>query len=96
MAAADTTKQYGPFDEGPLSVEERFAEKGRARQDKIWKLYVQQEFVTSPLFDSNGVSGQDMSGTQVSFNVTTFRNESFQSIFHLTNPGMNNGMTIGI
>lgn len=46
----------GPFDEGALTIEERFTEKGRARQDLIWKTYVQRNGVTAPLFDSQGGS----------------------------------------
>ena len=49
-------KQWKPFEEGPLTIEQRFADnpKGRARQDRVWELYVQQDNVACPLFDSTG------------------------------------------
>ena len=49
-------KQWKPFEEGPLTIEQRFADnpKGRARQYRVWELYVQQDNVACPLFDSTG------------------------------------------
>ena len=56
MSADPKPKQFDPFEEGPLTVEQRFADnpKGRARQDRVWKLYVQQGNVSCPLFDESG------------------------------------------
>lgn len=48
------TAHYGPFDEGPLTIEERISSKGRARQDEVMRIYVQQEGVTAQLFDAQG------------------------------------------
>ena len=45
---------WGPFDEGPLTIEQRFTSKGRARQDEVWKVYVQQDGVSAPLYDCAG------------------------------------------
>ena len=46
--------QFGPFDAGPLTIEERFAEQGRKRQDIVWNTYVQQDVVAAPFFDKTG------------------------------------------
>ncbi len=51
MASAS---QFGPFDAGPLAIEERFSEQGRKRQDIVWKIYVQQDGVAAPFFDKTG------------------------------------------
>lgn len=46
--------QWMPFEDGPLTIEERFVSQGRKRQDEVWKIYVQQDSVQAPLFDSEG------------------------------------------
>lgn len=54
MKADGGVDAYGPFDEGPLTIEQRFREKGRARQDKVWSVYVVHEGHHSPLYDKQG------------------------------------------
>lgn len=50
-----TSKQWGPFDEGPLSIEERFEVQGRKRQDEVWRIYVTQDDASAPFFDTSGL-----------------------------------------
>ena len=52
--------QFGPFDAGPLTIEERFAEQGRKRQDIVWNTYVQQDVVAAPFFDKDRLDRQEL------------------------------------
>ena len=54
-AQGSAVAKFGPFDDGPLSIEERFTEQGRKRQDQVWQIYVQQDSVSAPLFDKGGL-----------------------------------------
>lgn len=54
MATAAPSSKWGPFEEGPVSIEERFSETGRARQDQVWSTYVREENVTAQLYDETG------------------------------------------
>ena len=54
MATGASTSSWGPFEEGPVSIEERISETGRARQDHVWSVYVREENVTAQLYDENG------------------------------------------
>ena len=50
-------RKFDPFDDGPLgplSIEDRFSEQGRLRQELVWKTYVTQEGVGAPLYDQSG------------------------------------------
>lgn len=47
-------RKFDPFEDGPVSIEERFAEQGRRRQDLVWRTYVTQEGVGAPLYDLAG------------------------------------------
>ena len=51
--AAMPTK-WEPFSDGPISIEERFEERGRKRQDEVWRIYVTQDDAAAPFFDGSG------------------------------------------
>ena len=53
-AGVQTT--WGPYDDGPISIESRFTCQGRERQDLVWKIYVVRDNVSSPLFNATGLS----------------------------------------
>lgn len=63
---------WGSFDEGPLTIEERIPVKGRARQDEVWRIYVQQEGITVPLFDTQGLGSQILLAFQTSPLIEAF------------------------
>ena len=53
-SAGTADKTWGPYDEGPISIESRFTCQGRERQDMVWKIYVQRDSMQSPLYNSSG------------------------------------------
>lgn len=45
---------WEPFSEGPVSIEESIEERGRKRQDEVWRIYVTQDDAAAPFFDGSG------------------------------------------
>ena len=58
---AGLNSQWGPFEEGPVSVEDRITCKGRERQDCVWQIYVREEGATADLHDKYGDLSQNKS-----------------------------------
>ena len=55
--ATDGAQTWGPYEDGPISIESRFSCQGRERQDLVWKIYVVRDNVSSPLFNVAGRAG---------------------------------------
>lgn len=54
---ADDGKRWDNFEEGPVSIYQRFPGlTGRKLQNQVWKIYVVEEQVTLPFFTPSGMA----------------------------------------
>ena len=56
MSLDNFDRVWNPFEEGPLTIEERIKKTGKARQDEVWQSYAQEDGAKAPLYDSKGVA----------------------------------------